>query len=156
GGATAWGVIGTCGGVGALLGDAVALRLRPRRPLFAGFFAVSLWAVEPALLARPFGTAAIAVAAAAGFGAISFSNTLWFTALQERIPPEAISRVSSYDWLGSLVCQPAGYALAGPAAAAFGTSATLLGAAALHASTSIGVALTPEIRRLKRPGQSPS
>ena len=117
---------GTCGGVGSLLGDAIALRVRPGRPLFAGFLAVSLWALEPALLARPFGMAAIAVAAAAGFGAISFSNTLWFTALQERIQPQAISRVSSYDWLGSLVCQPAGYAVAGPAAALFGTPATLL------------------------------
>jgi len=156
GGATAWGVIGTCGGVGSLLGDSIALRLKPARPLFSGFLAVSLWSVEPALLARPFGTAAIAVAAAAGFAAISFSNTLWFTTLQERIPPHALSRVSSYDWLGSIVVQPAGYALAGPVAAVFGTSATLLGAAALHASASLGVALTPEIRRLKRPGQAPS
>jgi MFS family permease len=152
GGATAWGVIGTAGGIGAVLGDAAALRLRPRRPLFAGGLAVSLVALEPALLALPASTAAIAAAAAIGIGAVSFSNALWFTALQERIPREALSRVSSYDWLGSIVFQPAGYALAGPVSAAIGVSATLLAGAALHASACIGVALTPGIRGLKTPG----
>ena len=130
GGATAWGLIGTAGGIGAVLGDAAALRLRPRRPLLAGGLAASLWALEPALLARPFPTAVIAVAAALGFGGSGFSNALWFTALQERIPRQALSRVSSYDWLGSIAFQPAGFALAGPLAAAIGVPATLLGSAA--------------------------
>jgi MFS family permease len=152
GGATAWGLIGTAGGIGAVLGDTAALRLQPRRPLFVGFLAVSLWALEPALLARPAPTWAISIAAALGFGAMSFSNALWFTAVQERIPREALSRVSSYDWLGSIVVQPVGYALAGPVSAAIGISATLLAGAAVHASACVGIALTPEIRRLKRPG----
>jgi len=149
GGAAAWGVIGACGGIGAVLGNLLALRLKPSRPLFAGCLAVSLCAFEPALLARPFPVAAIAVAAVAGFGAVSFSNALWFTALQERIPAEALSRVSSYDWLGSLVFQPAGYALAAPAAAAIGIPATLLVGAAAQASVCVGVALTPAVRSLR-------
>jgi MFS family permease len=146
GGATAWGLIGTAAGIGAVLGDAAALRLRSRRPLFAGALAVSLWALEPALLARPFPTAVIAVAAAVGFGASGFSNALWFTALQQRIPREALSRVSSYDWLGSIAFQSAGFALAGPLSAAIGVSATLLAAAALQATACIAVALTPGVR----------
>jgi MFS family permease len=149
GGAAAWGLIGTCGGLGALLGDAAALRLRPRRPLVAGGFAVSLWALEPAFLAEPFPTAAVAIAAVLGYAGMSFSNALWFTALQEQIPRETLSRVSSYDWLGSLVFQPAGYALAAPAAAAIGTSGTLLASAAVQASACIGVALTPAVRGLR-------
>jgi MFS family permease len=149
GGAAAWGVIGTCGGIGAVLGDAAALRLKPRRPLVAGGLAASLWALEPALLAGPFPTAVVGVAAALGFAGASFSNALWFTALQERIPREALSRVSSYDWLGSLVFQPVGYALAGPAAAAIGTSATLLASAAVQAWACVGVALTPAARGLR-------
>lgn len=148
GGAAAWGVIWTCAGIGAVIGDAAALRLRPRRPLFIGGLAVSLWALEPALLARPFPTWAIAAAALLGFGGMSFSNTLWFTALQERIPRDALSRVSSFDWLGSLVFQQAGYAIAGPIAAVIGVSATLLASAAMQASACIGVALTPAVRRL--------
>jgi MFS family permease len=149
GGAAAWGVVGTCGGIGAVLGNVLALRLKPSRPLCAGCMAVSLCAVEPALLAWPFPTAAIAAAALAGFGAVSFSNALWFTVLQERIPGEALARVSSYDWLGSLVFQPAGYALAAPAAAAIGISETLLVGAAAQASMCIGVALTPAVRSVR-------
>jgi len=151
GGATAWGVIGTAGGIGAVLGDAAALRLRPRRPLLAGGLAVSLWALEPVLLARPFPTAAIAVAAAIGFGASGFSNALWFTALQERIPREALSRVSSYDWLGSIVLQGAGFALAGPLAAEIGVPVTLLASAAVQASACIGLSLAPSVRGLRAP-----
>jgi MFS family permease len=149
GGAAAWGAIGTCGAVGAALGSAAALSATPRRPLSTGCLAVSLSALAPALLARPFPTAAIAVSAALGFGAVSFSDTLWFTALQERIPPAALSRVSSYDWLGSLILQPAGLALAAPAAAAIGVGATLLAGAGVQASTSIGIALTRPVRGLR-------
>ena len=149
GGATAWGLIGTAGGIGAVLGDAAALRLRPRRPLLIGGLAASLWALEPAVLARPFPTAVIAVAAALGFGGSGFSNALWFTALQERIPRQALSRVSSFDWLGSIAFQPAGFALAGPFASAIGVSATLLGSAAVQASACIVVSLSPSVRRLR-------
>ena len=149
GGATAWGVIGTAGGIGAVLGDAAALRLRPRRPLMVGGLAVSLWALEPALLARPSSTAVVAVAAAIGFGASGFSNAVWFTALQERIPRDALSRVSSFDWLGSVALQPAGFALAGPLAAAIGVPATLLGSAAVQAAGCIGISISPSIRDLR-------
>jgi hypothetical protein len=150
-GPTSWGVIGTAGGIGAVLGDAAALRLRPRRPLLAGGLAVSLWALEPALLARPFPTVVVAVAAAIGYGASGFSNAVWFTALQERVPREALSRVSSYDWLGSVALQPAGFALAGPVAAVIGVPATLLGSAAVQASTCIAVSLSPSVRGLRAP-----
>jgi MFS family permease len=149
GGAAAWGAIGTCGAIGAALGSGLALRVTPPRPLFTGCLSVSLCALAPALLARPFPTAAIGAAAALGFGAASFSDTLWFTALQKRIPPAALSRVSSYDWLGSLVLQPGGYALAAPAAAAIGVGATLLAGAAVQASVCFGVALTPGVRGLR-------
>jgi MFS family permease len=148
-GAEAWGLIATCSGIGAILGDAAALRCKPRRPLVAGGLAVSLLALEPAFLARPLPTAAIAVAAAAGFAGISFSNALWFTALHERIPGQALSRVSSFDWLGSLVFQQAGYIVAGPLAAAIGTPATLLASAAVQASASIGGALAPPVREVR-------
>jgi MFS family permease len=149
GGATSWGLIGTAGGLGAVVGDALALRLRPRRPLLAGGLAVSLSALEPALLVRPFPTGVIAVSAAIGFAASGFSNALWFTALQERIPRDALSRVSSFDWLGSIALQPAGFALAGPLAAVIGVPATLLGSAAVQASACVAISLSPSVRRLR-------
>ena len=52
-------------------------------------------------------------------------NTLWETTLQQHIPPSARSRVSSYDWFGSIALQPLGYALIGPIAASVGVSSAL-------------------------------
>jgi MFS family permease len=150
GGAESWGLIVSCGGVGSVLGGLVALRLRPRRPLMVGFLAMALCALEPTLLARPASAAAIAVAAALGLGAIAFGNALWFTALQERIPREAISRVSSYDWLGTIAFKPVGYALVGPLVAALGMSSTLTLAAAVLAASSLAIAAVPGVRRLTR------
>jgi len=152
GGAAAWGVIGTCGALGAVLGGVLALRLRPRRPLFVGCLSVSLCGLAPILLAQPFPTAVIGAAAAVGFGAVSFSDSLWFTALQARIPRAALSRVSSYDWLGSLVLQPAGYVLASPVAAAIGVGATLVVGAGIQVSTSIGIAFAPAVRAIRIKG----
>ena len=149
-GAGAWGLILTCAGIGSLLGDAAAVRFRPRRSLTPGYLLLSTWALAPALLARPAPTSVVCAAAAVGFASLTFSNALWFTALQERIPPERLARVSSYDWLGSRLLQPLGYALAGPAGAAFGVPAALLGGAALHASASVAVALLPSVRTLQR------
>ena len=88
GGASSWGAIVTCAGVGSLVGAAAALRLKPRRPLATGFLLFGLVALEPALLARPFPTAVVAAAAAIGFAGSAFGNALWFTTLQERIPDE--------------------------------------------------------------------
>ena len=60
-----------------------------------------------------------------GFGFAMF-DVSWDTALQERIPPYALSRVSSFDWMGSLALLPLGYLLAGPLAEAFGAVEVLV------------------------------
>ena len=100
GGPEAWGLILTGAGVGSLLGDAAALVLRPRRALMPGYLALATWSLAPVLLAHRFPPAAIAAAGALGFAALNFSNALWLTTLQERIPRGSLSRVSAYDWLG--------------------------------------------------------
>jgi hypothetical protein len=150
GGAAAWGVIAACGGIGSLVGGGAALWFRRRRSLASGFLLLATWALEPALLARPFPAAAIAAAAAIGCGALSYSNALWATALQEGVPRGSLARVSSLDWLGSRIFQPAGYSLAGPTAAAIGIPATLLLGAIGHATASLAIALVPSVRRAGR------
>lgn len=57
-------------------------------------------------------------------------DTFWITCMQAEVAPELISRVSSYDYLGSLAFFPAGLALAGPLADVFGVSAVLWASAA--------------------------
>lgn len=108
--------------VGALIGGWLLLRLRPRRHAARRRL---LPAVPTLLLAVPAALAVIAVAGLlAELGGMLF-NTLWETTLQQHIPESARSRVSSYDWFGSLALQTVGYALIGPFAAAVGISTAL-------------------------------
>ena len=62
--------------------------------------------------------------AAAGVGLALF-GIWWETALAERVPPHTLSRVSSYDWMGSLALLPVGYLLAGPLGDALGPALVL-------------------------------
>jgi hypothetical protein len=130
------GMIGTCAGIGSLLGDAAALRLRPRRPLMPGTRPRDVGARACAPRASFLDRCVVAAAAMLGFGALSFSNALWLTTPSGAFPASR-SRVSApMTGLRSRAFQPAGYALAGPAAAAIGIPATLAGAA-LHAVSSV-------------------
>jgi hypothetical protein len=61
-----------------------------------------------------------------------------------------MSRLSSFDWFGSVALNPLGYALVGPLANVLGVATTLYLAAALNAAVSVGVAATPAIRGLER------
>lgn len=125
GGAGAWALVLTAQGVGSLLASTTLLRFKPSRPLLVGTL-IGLLPVAPTLLlAIPAALALIAIAAfLAGVGSMMF-NVLWETTLQQHIPADARSRVSSYDWFGSLALQSLGYALIGPLAAGVGVSTAL-------------------------------
>ena len=125
GGAGAWALILVGQGVGSLIAGATLLRLKPRRPLLIGLLVGLVPALPMFLLAVPAPLALIVVAAlVGGVGNMTF-NTLWETTLQQHIPEAARSRVSAYDWFGSLALQSVGFALIGPFAAAVGASTAL-------------------------------
>jgi hypothetical protein len=79
----------------------------------------------------------------------AFGDTLWTTALQRNVPEHALSRISSFDWLGSVALNPIGYALIGPLAAAVGTSEMLVIAGILNIAVCLVVALVPSVRALR-------
>jgi predicted MFS family arabinose efflux permease len=150
GGASAYASILTAMGVGAILGGLVALRVEPRRPLATAFVLILFQIPVYLALAAAAPVALIAAFAFVSAITFNFANTLWSTVLQANIPPRALSRVSSYDWLGSLVFLPAGYMLAGPASEAFGVAETLVFAALWSlASTLVVLSLEP-IRGVRR------
>jgi hypothetical protein len=129
----------------------MALRLRPGRPLVACYLLTSVCALEPLLLVRPFPALVIAGATLLAMLAIAVSKVLWLTTLQQRVPREAISRVSAYEWLGSLIFLPAGLALAGPLAGAIGTDATLWLSGTVLLATNVGILAVPSVRAIRRP-----
>jgi MFS family permease len=150
GGAGAWTVILVVSAIGALAAGATALRLKPRRPLLLASIVVVPNTVPIILLALKLPWETLAVAElVTGFGNMLF-NTLWETTLQQHIPPASLSRVSAYDWFGSLLCEPLGLALAGVAAAAIGMSRTLWIAAAVDLVAVAALLAAPSVRHLQR------
>jgi len=148
GGAAAWGTILAIESAGAVFGGMFALRLRVKRPLVASELFVLPAGLLLATLAVPLPLMAIAVVSFVNGVGFAVGNTLWITALQRNVPGHALSRISSFDWLGSVALNPIGYALIGPIAAAFGSSQTLAVAAALNIAVCISVVLVPSVRRI--------
>jgi MFS family permease len=149
GGAGAWGLILAVESAGAVVGGLFALRFRFERPLVAcqllvvpaGLLLLTIAVPLPVVL-----IAAMGFVTGIGF---AFGDTLWTTALQRNVPEHALSRISSFDWLGSVALNPIGYALIGPLAVAFGTSEMLAIAGILNIAVCLGVVLVPSVRSLR-------
>ena len=141
-----FGVLESVAGAGAVAGALAGIRWRPRRPIVTGLMLALAWPLQIAAfaLAVPL-SAVIALSFAAGFG-FSLFAVWWETALVRNIPASSLSRVSSYDWMGSLALLPLGFALAGPLAAAFGAR-TVLGIGSVLAFAMLGLALLPRSTR---------
>lgn len=149
GGPATWGLILAIESVGAVVGGVVSLRLRVARPLVA----CQLFVVPSGLLliglAVPLPVAVLlALSAAVGFG-FAAGNTYWQTALQQNVPEHALSRISSFDWLGSIAFNPLGYALIGPLATAIGTSQALVACGVVNVFAAVGVVFVPSVRRIR-------
>jgi MFS family permease len=150
GGAGAWGAILACGSAGSLVGGMAALRLKPERPLFISCALFGLYAIPIALLAIPAPTAAIAAGSFVGGTSIGYFMALWQTTMQQHVPADKLSRVSAYDWMGSLAFFPLGLLAAGPLAGLIGTPATLWLAATWMVISTGAVLLIPDVRNLRR------
>jgi hypothetical protein len=123
--AAIYGILVSAMGAGTIAGAVIGFRWRPRYPMRTGM-----------LLALPFpaafGAFALGLPVAvllpvfvlAGTG-IALFDVWWHTALAQRVPPHMLSRVTSYDWMGSLALLPIGYVLAGPLGEALGATEVL-------------------------------
>jgi MFS family permease len=137
-------------GFGTGAGSLLALRWRPRRPLVVGILLVLPFCLMLVVFALglPF-AALLPVGALSGVGVALF-GVWWLTALAERIPPRALSRVTSYDWMGSLALLPIGYVLVGLLADRLGAT-EVMAAGGLLAATVLLLGLLPrETRELSR------
>jgi hypothetical protein len=86
---------------------------------------------------------------------VFFSNAVWASVLQRRVPSEVLGRVSSLDWLGSVASVPAGNLLAALALAA-GTTNLTLTVVALAILGTCGMAMrSPSIRTLDATAAAP-
>ena len=148
GGAGAWALIASAFGVGLLVGGLVLLQLDPSRPVLVATLARRALHA-PARVPRDPGARRGdrrgALLAGAG---LAVANNLWETTQQRHVPPELLSRVTSYDWFGSLAAVPIGMLLWGPISDQIGVSTALWIAFALQLASILALLAVREIREL--------
>jgi MFS family permease len=147
GGAAVWGTVLGALGAGALAGSLVATRVRPRRPLLFVASFEAMFALPLACLAAGAPAALLALAACVMGFAMMLGNAVWESTLQQHIPADTLSRVSSYDWFGSFAFYPLGLATWGALAGAIGLHSALWVAACLLAVSAVALLAVPDVRR---------
>ncbi|WP_158645630.1 MFS transporter [Stackebrandtia albiflava] len=150
-GRVAWGALASAQAVGLILGALLMLRWRPDRPLVAGMAAILCDVpMLVALGAFPHFGVLMVVFVLSGLGHSVFGIN-WESTLQAHIPPDRLSRVVSYDMLGSFVALPVGQLAAGPLAARFGPEEVLVAGGFIVAVFGLAVLLEPSVRRVRGP-----
>jgi MFS family permease len=149
GGAWTWSVLVSMFGAGAIVGGLLAMRWKPKRPLLASCAAAIPYGSQTLAMGLHLPWQALAaVAFVTGIG-LSIHLALWFTTFQRLVPPEHLSRVSSYDALGSFVLIPVGSALAGPVASWVGIYPTLVGSGLISLACIFIVIAQPSVRAIR-------
>jgi len=155
-GAAGWGLVLSAEAVGTVLMTLVMLRLRLQHPLRAGMIAICVLAVPMVLL----GVAPALVPVAIGFflagAAVEVFGVGWSTALHEHVPVSVLSRVSSYDALGSFVAIPVGTFLYGWLATAVDTETLMVVSAGVYVVISLSALLSRSVRELGRTVEEPA
>jgi MFS family permease len=145
-----YGILASVMGAGTIVGALIGFRWRPRHPMrtgmlltlpWPGFFVVFALGLPVPLL--------VVVAFFAGLGVMLF-GIWWETALAERVPPHMLSRVTAYDWMGSLALLPIGYVLAGPLGEALGATEVLAVGGAIALAALLCAFFVRDVRGLER------
>jgi hypothetical protein len=153
---SAWdlGLVFGAGGVGSVVA-AVVMGQRAKLPKKAITMMYAMWAIGM------FGTAGFGIVrtlwqamlvALVTEGSITLLVVIWFTILQRLVPGELLGRVSSLDWMVSIAGVPLSFAIAGPAAAAFGADATLIVAGLVGGTITIAFMFVRGARTPERDG----
>ena len=149
-GRVAWGWVLSAEAVGLLVMTLILMRWRLRYPVRAGMLGITALAAPILMLGvHPTVAPLVVLAFLAGCGTEVFSIG-WTTAYQEHIPNEVLSRVSSYDALGSFVAIPIGNLTFGPLAEAFGARDVLVVSGVVYVAVCMLTLLSRSVRDLGR------
>jgi len=148
GGAGFWAAMLALQGVGLAAGSLISMILRPVRPIRTA--TLLTFGFLPALLL--FGLRAPVWMTGAAMlvygGCYAIFSVLWNSSLQNQISRDAISRVSSYDAVGSYALGPIGSVVAVPLAHELGLGGTFTTCFFLLFAASCAVLAFPSVRHL--------
>jgi predicted MFS family arabinose efflux permease len=143
-----WAVVLVSFSVGTVLGVVVAMRIRPSRPLLVAMTAEVFVAFPVLAMAPPAPLVVVAVLGFVSGVCIDVFEVLWQTTLQQQIPAESLSRVSSYDLFGSLSLTPLALLAAGALESWLGLEGALWVCWVLGAASSLAI-LDPSVRGVR-------
>jgi MFS family permease len=145
-----YGILVSAMGAGTIVGALIGFRWRPRHPMRMGMLLALGLPISLGLFGLGLPVAVLLpVFVFAGMG-IALFDIWWHTALAERVPPHMLSRVTAYDWMGSLALLPIGYVLAGPLGEALGEVEVLSVGSAIALAALAGALLFRDVRQLRR------
>jgi MFS family permease len=149
-GAGGWGLVLSAESVGLLTMTVVMLKVRLRRPLLAGMLGMALFAVPLARLGLDPAVVPLMVAAFVAGAGMEVFGIGWSVAMQENVDESVLSRVYSYDALGSLVAVPVGQIVFGPLGEALGYREVLTASGAAYLLVVMLVLSSRSVRSVRR------
>ena len=147
-GPKSWSFVITAESVGLIIGSFIALKIKlkyPLRFLQGSSFTLSFYIFT---MAKPQSLFVIALGAFLFGITLDLWGTLWNTALQRKVPRDSLSRVSSFDGMGSMMLRPVGLAIAAPFATLFGIENFLYALAGISAVIIALSLLSKEVRHM--------
>ena len=149
-GRTGWGIASAGFGAGLIVGGLVMIRVKPVYPLRVGMFGTLL--ATSALLSLVLAPHVLTMTAAAFLAGIGFElfGIAWDSSVSQHVPTDKLSRVFSYDMLGSFIAMPVGQLSAGYLADAFGVRAVELWGAVLYGGLALATVAVPSVWALRR------
>lgn len=147
-GAKSWSFVITAESIGLIVGSLIAIRIKVKYPLrflqltsFSVTFYIFALAAPQSLLVIAFGAFLFGIT-------LDLWGTLWNTALQRKVPRDVLSRVSSFDAMGSMMFRPIGLAIAGPLSFLFGITNFIYSLAVLSLVAVAAPLLSAEVRNM--------
>jgi len=147
-GPKSWSFVISAESAGLIVGSLIAIKVKPKFPmrfLMLSSFPITFYIWS---LAKPQSLLLIA------FGAFLFGitldlwGTLWNTALQRKVPRESLSRVASFDAMGSMMFRPIGLAIAAPLSTLVGIENFLQIMAAITVVAIVLPLFDPQVRNM--------
>lgn len=147
-GAGGWGLALGAEALGTVVMTMVMLRLTFRHPLRAGMAGIAAISVPVVMLGlAPTTWPLVAAMVVAGAGTEVF-GVGWVTSLQAHIPEDMLSRVFSYDSLGSFVAMPLGSLVYGTLAGRYDLEPILVVSGVVYAAVALGTLASRSVRDL--------
>jgi len=148
-GAKSWSLVITAESVGLLVGAILGIKVKFKYPI--RFLQISTLAISFYIfsLAKPQSLIVIAFCAFLFGIVLDLWGTLWYTLMHRKVPQDALSRVSAFDALGSLIFKPVGLAIAAPLSTLLGIQTLIYLLGTITVVATLAPLLSSQIRNMQ-------